>query len=249
MEVMDNLDADRNAMFVECIDHVLALWTKEPPYDLAGKYWNVSTRRTLLPDTGMGVFIRPYQRPHPPIVVTVVVPHSKGLAAAAARGWHPISANFIPVEAVGTHWPTYVQGCRLGHRTADHRDWRVVRSIFVGDDDAAARRYATDRHGPHWFYYWNLIEKRRALGGVSAFKHDPALPDAAVTPEYLIDQLVIAGGVERVAEQIVALRNRVGAFGTLLYCGHDWVDAELAKRSMELMATEVMPRVNRALGE
>jgi hypothetical protein len=27
----------------------------------------------------------------------------------------------------------------------------------------------------------------------------------------------------------------------------DWVDARLARRSMELMATEVMPRVNRAI--
>ena len=28
----------------------------------------------------------------------------------------------------------------------------------------------------------------------------------------------------------------------------DWVDPTLAKRSMELMATEVMPRVNKAIG-
>ena len=28
----------------------------------------------------------------------------------------------------------------------------------------------------------------------------------------------------------------------------DWVDPALTKRSMELMATEVMPRVNRAIG-
>jgi hypothetical protein len=28
----------------------------------------------------------------------------------------------------------------------------------------------------------------------------------------------------------------------------DWVDPALAKRSMELMANEVMPRVNKAIG-
>jgi hypothetical protein len=28
----------------------------------------------------------------------------------------------------------------------------------------------------------------------------------------------------------------------------DWVEPALARRSMELMATEVMPRVNRAIG-
>ena len=33
-----------------------------------------------------------------------------------------------------------------------------------------------------------------------------------------------------------------------IYAGLDWVDPDLAKRSMELMATKVMPQVNDALG-
>jgi len=249
MEVMGNIDADRSAMFVECIDHVLALWSGEPPYDLKGRYWNVSTARSLLPETGMGVFIKPWQQPHPPIVVTVVAAASRGLEAAAARGWEPISANFIPVRSVATHWPSYAKGCEAGGLAPDANAWRVVRSVFVGDDDARARAYARDRNGPHWFYYWNLIQKRKALGGLAAFKHDPSLPDDAVTPEYLVDQLVIAGGVERVVQEVLELRQAIGPFGSLLYCGHDWVDPVLAKRSMELMALEVMPRVNRAIGE
>jgi hypothetical protein len=39
----------------------------------------------------------------------------------------------------------------------------------------------------------------------------------------------------------------VGDFGELVYAGMDWVDPGLARRSMALMAEEVMPRVNRAL--
>jgi alkanesulfonate monooxygenase SsuD/methylene tetrahydromethanopterin reductase-like flavin-dependent oxidoreductase (luciferase family) len=75
------------------------------------------------------------------------------------------------------------------------------------------------------------------------------MSDAECTLEYVLNHLPIHGTPERVAEQIVELRGTVGPFGTLLYVGHDWTDAALAKRSMELMATEVMPRVNRALGE
>ena len=48
-EVFGNLDADRNAMFLEAINQVLAIWAGEPPYDLDGKYWKVSTERTLHP--------------------------------------------------------------------------------------------------------------------------------------------------------------------------------------------------------
>ena len=33
-------------------------------------------------------------------------------------------------------------------------------------------------------------------------------------------------------------------FGTLLYAGHDWADVDLAKKSMELMAEKVMPKIN-----
>jgi alkanesulfonate monooxygenase SsuD/methylene tetrahydromethanopterin reductase-like flavin-dependent oxidoreductase (luciferase family) len=142
-----------------------------------------------------------------------------------------------------------VEGCTQGGRVANPRDWRVVRSIFVGDDDAKAQRFARDRNGPHGFYYWSLLQKRKALGGIAAFKHDPAVPDQAVSPDYLMEHMVIAGGVERVVNEILALRETLGPFGTLLYCGHDWVDPVLAKRSMVLMAEEVMPRVNRALGE
>src|SRR5579883_513912 len=33
-EALGNLDVDRTAMFVECIDQVLAIWRGESPYDL-----------------------------------------------------------------------------------------------------------------------------------------------------------------------------------------------------------------------
>jgi alkanesulfonate monooxygenase SsuD/methylene tetrahydromethanopterin reductase-like flavin-dependent oxidoreductase (luciferase family) len=59
-------------------------------------------------------------------------------------------------------------------------------------------------------------------------------------------RLVIAGTPQSVAEQIVAFRKEVGAFGTLLYTGHDWVDPALGRRSMELMAREVIPLINKA---
>jgi hypothetical protein len=53
--------------------------------------------------------------------------------------------------------------------------------------------------------------------------------------------------VNKVVDQLLALREQVGDFGELVYAGMDWVDKKLGQRSMELMATEVMPRVNRAI--
>jgi alkanesulfonate monooxygenase SsuD/methylene tetrahydromethanopterin reductase-like flavin-dependent oxidoreductase (luciferase family) len=54
--------------------------------------------------------------------------------------------------------------------------------------------------------------------------------------------MIIAGSPPRVLDQLVALRDEIGPFGTLLMAGHDWDQPKLWRRSMELLATEVMPR-------
>ena len=92
------------------------------------------------------------------------------------------------------------------------------------------------------------MTKRRNRGQADIYKHDLKMPDEAVTVEYLLDRLVIRGSVNSVVDQILAFRETIGDFGTLLYAGHDWVDAGLARRSMELMAEKVMPAVNAAIG-
>jgi len=247
-EVFGNLELDRNAMFLESINQILALWAGDAPYNLKGQFWNISTGQTLIRDAGQGVMVKPYQQPHPPIVVSVVVPHSKGVQAAAARGWTPITANFLQPVWAATHWPMYVKGCEQGGYRANAADWRVCKSIFVADDDATARRYARDRDGAYGFYYWNLLTKRRSRGQADIYKHDLKMPDEAVTVDYLLDRLVISGSVNSVVDQILAFRETTGDFGTLLYAGHDWADTRLARRSMELMAEKVMPAVNTAIG-
>ena len=246
-EVFGNLDQDRTAMFVEAIDQILAIWSGEPPYDLKGRYWTISTARTLIAELGQGTIARPYQKPHPPIVVTAVAPFSKGVTAAAERGWDPISANFLQPKWVRTHWPNYAEGCAKGGRPADARNWRVAKSIFVADDAATARRYATDPEGPYHFYYKSLFTKLKAAGRANLFKTERDQPDEALNVETIVEQLVIHGTPESVADQILAFREQVGDFGTLLYAGHDWMDKQLARRSMELMADKVMPAVNRAI--
>jgi hypothetical protein len=60
---------------------------------------------------------------------------------------------------------------------------------------------------------------------------------------------VFCGTVNKVVDQILAMREETGDFGELVYAGMDWADAALAKRSMQLMAEEVMPRVNAAIGK
>jgi alkanesulfonate monooxygenase SsuD/methylene tetrahydromethanopterin reductase-like flavin-dependent oxidoreductase (luciferase family) len=244
-EVFGNLDVDRRAKFLECLEHILAIWTGEAPYDLEGEHWSISTRRTMIPEIGQGVIVRPFQKPHPPIAVTVVEPSSASAAEAARRGWDIISANFLLPRWVRTHWETYAGAD--GAARADPATWRVAKTVLVADDDRTAREYGFGPQSPYRHYYAQLGFKLVRAGRANLFKADPSLPDSVVTPDALVDQLVIAGTPNQVVEELLAFRDEVGDFGTLLYCGLDWVDGRIARRSLELMAEVVMPAVNAAI--
>ena len=226
---------------------MLEIWAGEPPYNIKGKYWNISTQKTLMKDIGQGFIAKPLQRPHPPIVVTAVAPFSKGVTEAAARGWDPISANFLMPAWVKSHWPKYVEGCERGGRAADPANWRVAKSVFVAKDAATAKAYATDPNGPYVYYYRSLFTKLKKNGRIELFKTRRDQPDDEVTLETICDRLIIHGTPESVADQVLAFQDEVGKFGTLLYAGKDWKDRELGRQSMILMAEKVMPRVNAAI--
>ncbi len=249
-EALGMLDVDRNKLFGECIDVILELWQREPPYDidLPGNRFKVSTRNTYDPAIGIGIVAKPYQRPRPEIVGTVVAPFSKGVIAMGERDFHPLSANFLLPKWAKTHWANYVQGKRNVGQVANVADWRVARTIFVADDDKAARAYAIDHaRSPYRYYYQQLYAKVAKRGGQVVFKESQDQPDSTVTIDYILDRLCIHGSVNSVVDQILGLREQIGDFGELVYAGMDWVDEGLTKRSMQLMAEQVMPRVNAAI--
>jgi alkanesulfonate monooxygenase SsuD/methylene tetrahydromethanopterin reductase-like flavin-dependent oxidoreductase (luciferase family) len=247
-EVFGNFEKNRNAMFIESINMVLKIWEAEGPIDLKGEFFNVSTMKTAIPEIGQGLILKPHQRPHPRIVGTAVAPFSQGVAEMAKRGWQPISANFLLPKWVATHWPKYVEGREAVGAQACASEWRVAKSIFVADDEATAQRYGKGAEGPYHFYFKQLVRKLVGASGRSnLFKSDQNQPDAEITPEYVTNKLVIAGTVDSVVDQLLKFREETGDFGTLLYACHDWMDPALAKRSMQLMAEQVMPRVNAAI--
>ncbi|MGE4165275.1 MAG: LLM class flavin-dependent oxidoreductase, partial [Xanthobacteraceae bacterium] len=128
-------------------------------------------------------------------------------------------------------------------------DWRVARNIVDADDDKIARRYGRDdENSPYRFYFSQMHAKMKRGGRIAVFKSHKEQPDDEVTLDFVMDRCVIAGSVNSVVDQILAMREMTGDFGEIVYAGMDWVDPALGKRSMQLMAEEVMPRVNAAIG-
>jgi hypothetical protein len=81
------------------------------------------------------------------------------------------------------------------------------------------------------------------------FKSHKEQSDDEITLDYVMKNCVTFGTVNKVVDEILKMREETGDFGELVYAGMDWVDPPLSKRSMQLMAEEVMPRVNAAIGK
>jgi alkanesulfonate monooxygenase SsuD/methylene tetrahydromethanopterin reductase-like flavin-dependent oxidoreductase (luciferase family) len=250
-EALGLLTEDRNRLFAEAIDVILAIWERDAPYDidLPGNRFKVTTATTQNAAIGRGGMYKPYQRPRPEIVGTVVAPGSRGVIAMGERDFHPLSANFLLSKYLPSHWNNYAEGRQRAGQVADPADWRIARTIFVADDDRTARRYGLEDSASPYRYYWELLLKKMMISQRQAiFKTHPGQDDRELTTDYMVDRLVICGTPDRVADRILALREETGDFGEIVYAGMDWVDPALAKRSMELMAEKVMPQVNAAIG-
>ena len=249
-EALGTLSEDRQKRFVDCIDVMLEIWKRDPPYDIdiPGNQFKVSVATQRVPEIGRGNLYKPYQQPRPEIVGTVVAPFSKGVIEMGAKDFHPLSANVLLSKWLPSHWQNYTEGKRRVGQTPDPADWRIARTIFVADDDATARRYAIEDAASPYRFYWKMMHRKMVLGGrQGVFKTHREQPDAEITEDYVLGNLVIHGTVNKVVDEILRLREEAGDFGELVYAGIDWVDPKLTRRSMELMATEVMPRVNAAI--
>ena len=148
-EALGILEQDRNKMFAEAIDVILAIWERDPPYDIdfPDNRYKVSTSRTQALDIGVGFLGKPYQQPRPEIVGTVVAPFSPGVVLMGKRDFHPLSANFLLSKHLKSHWENYCKGkAEVGVEAPTSTDWRVARTIFVADDDKTAERYARTDH-------------------------------------------------------------------------------------------------------
>ncbi len=243
-EAFGTLKKDRKAMFAEAIEQILTIWGNDGPFNIEGEYWNISTIETADIEIGQGLIIKPYQKPNPPIMVACMSPFSESVATAAQNQWSIVSANFLQPVWVASHWEKLCEGWRAKGIPHTPSDWRVAKSIFVADDEKTAYEYAMDPTGPYGNYYSSLMKKLIGNGRPDLFKTSAEMPDSDVTLEFVMNSLIICGTPEQVASKLFDFRNTVGSFGTLVYAGHDWSNPELAKRSMELMANQVMPKVN-----
>jgi alkanesulfonate monooxygenase SsuD/methylene tetrahydromethanopterin reductase-like flavin-dependent oxidoreductase (luciferase family) len=237
---VDGMSGVNRDMTREALDIILKMWSETKPFDYKGKFWHVTA-----PDTMFGFLkhhIRPLQQPHPPIGVAGLSKNSDTLKLAGERGFLPMSLNLNPAY-VSSHWDAVEAGAAKGNRKADRNEWRMVREVFVADTDAEAMRLSTGAMMGRMMreYFLPLLGQ---FGFFEYLKHDQAVPDSDVTPEYCAKHNWIVGSPATAAEKISKIYDEVGGFGVLLVFGFDYTENPQAwRRSLELLSREVLPKV------
>ena len=239
----------RNRKVIEAVRIMRQIWSQDPPYNIAGEFWNVSLTNNVIAELGIGYLPKPYQKGGPPISLSLASPHSSSARTAALQNWGIISANIIPTYAVASHWAIYSKARAEIGKPADGADWRVARNVLVASTDAEAQDRVHGDKGSNRYFFTYI---RAALGGVgllSILKPRPDMADDEATVEAIAEGCILYGSPKTLLDKLVAFREEVGPFGTLLMTGLDWAGANEAweRQSMQLLADEVMPKFHQHL--
>jgi len=236
--------AVRNRKVVEAVGIMQRIWSQDPPYEIEGEFWNVRLKDNVIPDLGIGYMPKPYQQGGPPISLSLASPHSSSARTAALHDWGVLSANIIPTYSVASHWSIYSKARAEAGKEISGENWRVSRNVMVAPTDTEAydRAFGEDSSGR---YFWTYI--RAALGGVGLLhllKPRPEMSDEEATVEAIAEGCILYGSPKTMLDKLVAFRDEVGPFGTLLMTGLDWggPNESWERQSMQLLAQEVMPK-------
>jgi alkanesulfonate monooxygenase SsuD/methylene tetrahydromethanopterin reductase-like flavin-dependent oxidoreductase (luciferase family) len=230
------------ARSAEVLEVVLALWATDGRFSHHGKFFDIETP-AFDSVKDRGYYMKPLQRPHPPIAVAASTPDSSSMKMAGERGWIPMSSSLLARSYLRGHWDLVESGAAKGTQPAKRSEWRIARDILVGPTPTIARERARTVLGRN--YERHQLPNRRGTIQMQSTKLDASIPDEAVTVDYLMENVWIVGDPSEVAEKIHQLHEESGGFGTLLSITTDADDAGWDHESLRLLMEDVAPRVAR----
>ncbi|BCI56135.1 monooxygenase [Mycolicibacterium litorale] len=224
------------AMMAEALDIIEILWANKGPVNYEGKYFSVDLAAY---DTSIhGPHLRPFNDA-PPLLMTGMQASSPTLTECGRRGFEPVS-QLVGTQTLRAHWDAYESAALAAGRTPLRSKWRVVRPVFVAETDEKAMDLFMQGPSVRLWNEHNLPSFKRL--GLGSLLTDGAIPDDAITLEWLVDNLFFVGSPDTVAAKIAELFDATGGFSTLISSGEDYkTNPEVYRRSLELVGTQVAP--------
>lgn len=216
----------------EALGIILRLLRETEPISYSCEWFTLQDARLQL---------RSYTRPHLPVTVASTQSPA-GMQLAGKYGLPPLSIGVAHgvrgAVNLNDQWQIAEEVAVENGHTLNRADWRVVMPMHL----AESRQQALDeaRVGAGRLY----SEFFSGTLGRPIMKADH--------PDQILERMAEAGsalvgtpddclaGIEKLAEAS-------GGFGTLLFLAHDWTTSEESRRSYELFARYVMPRLQGSL--
>ncbi len=231
--------AEARSRFSEAHDLILRAWTEPGPFEFTGKHYRIRYVNT---------WPRPVQRPHP----EVWIPGAGSLETLEFVARHRYAYMGIPyfhISVFERMFHLMRDACEAEGYEADPLQLGWLVPIFVADSDAAAR----ERYEEHFWYFVKRLLPGITIsppGYTTVRSLENILKGGATFAEFLQtwDQVVegeyaIVGSPATVTERLLANVERLGVGNLLGLFQLGTLPQADTRRSMELFAVEVMPRL------
>ena len=176
----------------------------------------------------------PYSRPSVEMAVASQVSPT-GSRAAGKHGLALLSIGATSAggfNALASNWAIAEESARDNGMTVDRAAWRLVGPMHVAETREKAR--ANVAFGLHkWMAYFRDVAQL------------PMAPEGDGDPvdRFINSGMAVIGTPDDAVAQIERLQKQSGGFGAFLQLAHNWADWAETKRSWELIARYVMPKV------
>jgi alkanesulfonate monooxygenase SsuD/methylene tetrahydromethanopterin reductase-like flavin-dependent oxidoreductase (luciferase family) len=225
--------------FREALDLILKAWTTPGPFLWDSKHYHF---RYVNP------WPRPYQQPHPPIWIPGVG-SLETIEYVAQRRFSYMGVPYFHIDVFRSVFARFREACQKAGYTAhpEQMGWGVP--IYVAETDQLARK----EFEPHlWYFVRNLLK------GIGLTPPGYTTPRSALAllqnqKSFLYVQktweaieegvFAIVGSPETVRQKLAHYQKELGAGVILTGCQTGTLSHELARKSMELLAREVLPRL------
>ena len=243
-------DAENRELFQETVEIVRKIWTDEY-FDHHGANYTfpatdtVFSHPSVAPDpawhdgqrvTRLRVTPRPYQKPHPPLWMTVSTDRSVTTAAQMglkACYWQP------PPLRIRQRMEIYAEArsSREGRPYQLGEDQAVMRSTYVASSMEEARRNA-ETAIMSAFIFNDPFRGRQVFTNPG----EELDPDVKLDWDFLEPRTLLVGSPDNVAEKIHELQEVCNLDCLLVEFAHSGLSQRRILRNLENFATKVMPR-------
>lgn len=236
---------ETRARYDENLELILRAWTEREPFAFNGRYSQ---------SMGVNVWPRPYQDPHPPVVITGIGnPNTTRFALERDFGFNLVTLGSDPkISAAPIFESMWSMAADMGLDANPYRATMAV-TVLVGETDEDAERlyarhveYSLTRGIGHAAMHRLALPGGISPQGLKALMSQPSPPADLTAPSYadaVRAGVVVAGSPATVRETLAdyARSFRLGNLLVFLQAGS--MPIELTKHNIDLFAAEVAPHL------